>query len=487
MLFNSLDFLIFLPIVFVLYWSIHTRNCSAQNVIVLAASYVFYGWWDWRFLSLIAFSTIADYVIGIKLHESANDKVRNRLLWTSIGVNLGLLGFFKYFNFFIDSWIEAWATFGYELDPWTLQIILPVGISFYTFQTMSYSLDIHKRKLEPTKDLVAFAAFVSFFPQLVAGPIERAVNFMPQILNPRRFNATQGIEGLRLIIWGLFKKIVIADTLAPVVHQIFSNYEHLPGLTLIIGVIFFCFQIYCDFSGYSDIAIGTGKLFGFELTSNFKFPFFSRNIAEFWRRWHVSLSTWLNDYLFFPLAIKFRYWGKHGLFLAIVLTFAISGLWHGAGWNFVIYGVIHGFYFLPTVYGKKLSSISSRTVDSEVFKKKMPSLVDVYHMAVTFAMFGFSLIFFRSPDVASSFKFIGHIFTLGLPDIVDPQTLKNGLIYLLYLAGFVVVEWMLRHNERRVFDLKFKHADYIVFPVLVFLTIIHIRPNAANAFIYFQF
>ena len=282
MLFNSIEFLLFLPTVFVLYWFVFNKNPRSQNSLVLISSYVFYGWWDYRFLSLIFLSTIVDYIIGLNIPKQDSKRNQKLLLWCSVLFNLSVLGFFKYYNFFVNSWIDLFSSIGYEIkSAWTLNIILPVGISFYTFQTMSYTIDIYRKKLEPTEDFISFASFVSFFPQLVAGPIERASNLLPQILKKREFNYEQGVNGLRLILWGMFKKVVIADSLAPMVDNIFSNYEDLGGGTLWLGSIYFAFQIYCDFSGYSDIAIGTSKLFGFELMSNFKFPYFSRNIGEF--------------------------------------------------------------------------------------------------------------------------------------------------------------------------------------------------------------
>jgi alginate O-acetyltransferase complex protein AlgI len=314
--------------VFLLYWFVFQRNLRVQNLLLLISSYVFYGWWDYRFLSLIFLSTVVDYFVGLKIHDSKAKKTKKSYLWISILFNLGLLGFFKYFNFFIDSWIDLLGAFGYEQgSTWTLNVILPVGISFYTFQTMSYCLDIYHGKLKPTKDFISFASFVSFFPQLVAGPIERASNLLPQILTNRIFKYEQGVQGLRLILYGMFKKVVIADSLAPHVDTIFKNYATLNGGVLLLGLIYFSFQIYCDFSGYSDIAIGTSKLFGFELMSNFKFPYFSRDIGEFWRRWHISLSTWFRDYLYIPLGGS-----KGGKWISIrniFIIFIVSGFWHG--------------------------------------------------------------------------------------------------------------------------------------------------------------
>ena len=349
MLFNSLEFLLFLPTVFAAYWILNLwtdrpRGLQAQNLLLLIASYVFYGWWDWRFLSLIAFSTLVDFAVGLQIAKTnardipadADDSVRShtakRWLWVSLAVNLGLLGYFKYANFFIENWIDAWSSVGVHMDPWTLRVILPVGISFYTFQTLSYSIDIYRRRLEPTRNLIDFAAFVSFFPQLVAGPIERASALLPQIASRRKFDYEDGVSGLRLILWGMFKKVVVADTCAIYVNDVFANCTDYSGSTLMMGAVFFAFQIYGDFSGYSDIAIGTARLFGIKLMTNFKTPYFSRDIAEFWRRWHISLSTWFRDYLYIPLGGS-----RVGKWKAIRNTFVIflvSGFWHGANWTF---------------------------------------------------------------------------------------------------------------------------------------------------------
>jgi len=301
MLFNSIDFAVFLPIVFILYWFVTNHNLKLQNFLITAASYLFYGWWDWRFLSLILFSTVVDFLIGLALLKQENESKRKALLWTSIVVNLGFLGYFKYFNFFLESFVSAFSFFGVPIEASSLNIVLPVGISFYTFQTMSYSIDVYRRKLEPTKDFIAFSAFVTFFPQLVAGPIERATHLLPQFYKSRTFDYTKAVDGMRQILWGLFKKVVIADGCAEYANLIFNNSADYSGSTLLIGAIFFSFQIYGDFSGYSDIAIGTSRLFGFDLMRNFNFPYFSRDIAEFWRRWHISLSTWFRDYLYIPL------------------------------------------------------------------------------------------------------------------------------------------------------------------------------------------
>ena len=349
MLFNSIDFLYFLPTIFIIYWS--AKNKNQQNLIILISSYVFYAWWDYRFLSLIIFSTVIDYLIGRKLSLSNNKKYRKLLLACSLISNLGLLGIFKYYNFFVESFFSLLTTVGLNTEnTFTLEIILPVGISFYTFQTLSYTIDVYKKKISPSLNFIEFASFVAFFPQLVAGPIERASNLLPQLSKPRNFDYNNGVQGLQLILWGMFKKVVIADTLAPFTNNIFDNYSSFDGGIIALGAIYFSFQIYCDFSGYSDIAIGTAKLFGIKLMSNFKFPYFSRSISEFWRRWHISLSTWFRDYLYIPLGGS-KTSSKIAL-RNVFIIFLVSGFWHGANWTFIIWGLYHALLFLPSFINK---------------------------------------------------------------------------------------------------------------------------------------
>ena len=399
MLFNSLHFLIFLPLVYVLYWFVFKKKLEYQNILIIVASYVFYGWWDWRFLFLILFSTVLDFYVGQFIYKYLDDKTKSRYwLWLSILCNVGLLGFFKYYNFFIDSFVDMLSAMGYQMkSTWTLRIILPVGISFYTFQTMSYSFDIYYKKLKPTKSFVSFAAFVSFFPQLVAGPIERASNLLKQINTKRIFNYNQATSGLKLMLWGFFKKLVIADSLAPIVDDIFANYGAYPASTLILGVCLFSFQVYGDFSGYTDIAIGTAKLFGIELMSNFKFPNFSRNIAEYWQRWHVSLSTWFRHYLYIPLGGSRV--GKLKSIRNIVIIFLVSGLWHGANWTFVFWGAIHALLYIP-VFLMGRNRLYAHSVIAE--HSWFPTVKEVLQVVLTFILVTFSRIFFRSPSIGDA-------------------------------------------------------------------------------------
>ena len=489
MLFNSLDFAIFLPIVFLLYWFVAQKNLKLQNALIVVASYVFYGWWDWRFLSLIIFSTVVDYLVGQKLRTEEKQSKRKVLLWTSIIVNLGFLGFFKYFNFFLENFVDAFSLFGMQINANSLNIILPVGISFYTFQTLSYTIDVYKKKLEPTQDFIAFSAFVCFFPQLVAGPIERATNLLPQFYKKRTFEYHKAVDGMRQILWGLFKKVVIADNCAEFANQIFNNSADLNGSTLVIGVFFFSIQIYGDFAGYSDIAIGTSRLYGFDLKQNFSTPYFSKNIIEFWRRWHISLSKWLTDYVFTPLALELRHFEKTGIIISLFITFLLSGLWHGAGWNFIFYGFLHAIYFLITllVLGHK-KSFNSNTED-----KIIPSLKESFSMMLTFILVSFSYIFFRAENLDHAFSYIGGIFTQNFFQPIE-EFVKNKDEFLMFghticfIFILLISEWFGRdqsHPLSKILTVKNQTFRFVIYIFLV-LAIIY-SGGQQQEFIYFQF
>ena len=414
MLFNSIDFAIFLPISFFLYWFIFNDNLKKQNSFLLVISYFFYGWWDWRFLLLIGFSSLVDYSVGIGLAKTKRKKYRKVLLLTSLFVNLGFLGVFKYFNFFSENFASAFTLLGGSVfTPLHLNIILPVGISFYTFQTLSYSIDVYKNKLEPTKDLIAFLAFVSFFPQLVAGPIERAASLLPQFYKKRNFDYESAVDGTRQILWGLFKKMVIADNCSIYVNDIFSNYSQYSGSTLLFGAFFFSIQIYCDFSGYSDIAIGTSRLFGLTLMRNFAFPYFSRDISEFWRRWHISLSTWFRDYVYVPLG------GSRGSSFMkirnIFIIFIASGFWHGANWTFIVWGALNALYFIPLMLMNK----NRVNLDTVAEGKLLPSIKDLSKMSLTFLCTLFAWIFFRAESITQAVSYIDGICSYSLFSIPD--------------------------------------------------------------------
>ena len=465
-----------LPIIFIIYWFVANKNLKFQNILLVSASYFFYGWWDWRFLSLIIFSSFVDYLVGIGLSKNKTQKKRKILLLTSIIVNIGFLGVFKYFNFFTESFADAFTLLGQSIEPTRLNIILPVGISFYTFQTLSYSIDVYKKKLEPTKDIIAFFAFVSFFPQLVAGPIERATNLLPQFYRKRKFEYYKAVDGMRQILWGLFKKVVIADNCAYYVNDIFTNYTDYSGSTLIIGAIFFAFQIYGDFSGYSDIAIGTARLFGFNLMQNFAFPYFSRDIAEFWRRWHISLSTWFRDYVYIPLGGS-----RGGTWMKIRNTFIIfivSGFWHGANWTFIIWGALNAIYFLPLMLMKK----NRQNTNNVAQGKLLPNIKEFFQIVTTFVITILAWIFFRADSLTHAFDYIANIISV---DIFSMPIFPKKVI--LFLILFVLIEWFQRDKQHALqFDFKFPKILKWSFYLVILLVIFYYGGSQQN-FIYFQF
>lgn len=477
MLFNSFEFLVFLPIVFGLYWLAVAKSLRLQNILVLIASYVFYSWWDWRFLALLVFSTVLDYWVGQGLVYANRNVLRKLLLGVSLACNLGLLGFFKYWNFFVDSWIVAWSQLGVTMHPLTTQIVLPVGISFYTFQTMSYTIDVYRRRFAPVRDPLAFAAFVAFFPQLVAGPIERAAHFLPQFMRSRRFSYPEAIEGVRQIIWGFFKKVVIADQLALHVDSIFADSGSQSGATLLIGAVFFAFQIYCDFSGYSDIAIGLARLFGFNLVANFRYPYFARDIAEFWRRWHISLTTWFRDYVYIPLggsrvsaAMTLR---------NVLVVFLLSGFWHGANWTFVLWGTLHALYFMPLI----LRGMNRRYLDDAAAGRIWPSVHEVASIASTFFATCIAWVFFRAPTVSDALNYLHHML---IPGNFFAASISVYLPSLAMVASFVICEWLGR-------TLPFPLSRPNWPPLLRYLTYfgliywIIVASRGGSEFIYFQF
>lgn len=483
MLFNSIDFAVFLPIIFILYWFVANKNLKLQNLLIVVASYVFYGWWDWRFLSLILFSTLVDFSVGLKLMTENKQSKRKMLLLISIFVNLGFLAFFKYYNFFLDNFISAFSFFGTEIKSNSLNIILPVGISFYTFQTMSYTIDVYKRKLEPTKDFIAFSAFVSFFPQLVAGPIERATHLLPQFYKKRTFDYANAVDGMRQILWGLFKKIVIADNCAEFANIIFNNSADYSGSTLILGALFFTFQIYGDFSGYSDIAIGTSRLFGFNLMQNFNFPYFSRDIAEFWRRWHISLSTWFRDYLYIPLGGS-----RGGTWMKVRNTFIIfivSGFWHGANWTFIVWGALNAIYFLPLL----LTRNNRNNIETVAKGKLFPSIKELIFMLITFGLTVFAWIFFRAENIAHAISYISQILSPSLFTIPKFEGIDRAFISIILVVIFVIIEWLGRDNQYAISHIaqKWYRPFRWTFYSLIIFAIGMFMPSVESPFIYFQF
>jgi D-alanyl-lipoteichoic acid acyltransferase DltB (MBOAT superfamily) len=475
LLFNSYTFFFFLIIVYLLYWKIGPRNLKAQNVLILIASYVFYGWWDYRFLSLIFISTVVDFLLGLKIHGTENQRARRLYLTLSLVANLGLLGAFKYYNFFVSEMIALFTELGVSVHFGTMQIILPVGISFYTFQTMSYTIDIYRKQFEPTRDPVAFFAFVSFFPQLVAGPIERARNLLPQFLKNRSFDYDNSVDGLRQILWGLFKKVVIADSCAVYADQIFAAPDQFSASVLFLGVLYFAIQIYGDFSGYSDIAVGTARLFGFTLMRNFAYPYFSRDIAEFWRRWHISLSSWFRDYVYIPLG------GNRGTLrrslINIIVTFTVSGFWHGANTTFIVWGFLNGLYYIPLFLRGK----QKKNTEIAGYGRRLPSLRESVSMITTFFLVLLAWVFFRSPDLSAAIHYLDAMLSLSLFSIPNAKVLG-----LFWIAVLIVVEWITRSKEHPLQQLGFRTeirwGAYAALSILVVSKL-----SEPQSFIYFQF
>lgn len=482
MLFNSIEYLIFLPLVFLLYWFGFDRfikkskyQLQLQNAFVVVSSYVFYGWWDWRFLFLIAFTSLCSWGSGILIGKTKSKKRAKMWMWLNIILNIGILATFKYYDFFVTEFAQL---FHISMDGLLLKVVLPVGISFYTFQALSYSIDIYRGKIEPTKDVIAFFAFISFFPQLVAGPIERATNLLPQFLKKREFDYDTAVDGMRQILWGLFKKIVVADNCATYVNDVFG-WPH-SGSENLIAAIFFTFQIYCDFSGYSDIAIGTAKLFGVQLRQNFKVPYFSRDIAEFWRRWHISLTTWFRDYVYIPF-------GGSRVRKALVIrntfiVFLLSGFWHGANWTFIVWGAYHAVLFLPLILTCKNRKYTNQVAERRV----LPTLKETGQMLSTFVLVTIGWVIFRSPGIPSA---ISHLRVIFVPETYSGLYKIFTRWEMLPIVILLVVEWLQRNKEHGLQELdKFISSRWLrcFLYGFVFVVIIFFRVNYQQ-FIYFQF
>lgn len=477
MLFNSLSFAFFLPVVYILYWFVF-RKLKQQNILLLVASYFFYSCWDWRFLFLLMFSTLLDFYSGLMMQNAGSERIKKIWFWASIGINLGFLGFFKYYNFFAESFAQLLAGFGFEVDIWTLQIILPVGISFYTFHGLSYVIDIYYDRIKAERNFVDYSVFVSFFPLLVAGPIERATHLLPQIKRARVFNYAQSVDGLRQILWGLFKKVVIADNCAEYANLIFNDSANQSGSTLVMGALFFTFQIYCDFSGYSDIALGTARLFGIDLLRNFSYPYFSRDIAEFWRRWHISLSTWFRDYLYIPLGGS-----KGGTWMKVRNTFAIflvSGFWHGANWTFIAWGLLNALYFMPLL----LTNTNRNHIGIVAEGRALPSVGELVSMAGTFMLTVFAWIFFRAESLTHAFSYIRGIFNSSLFEL--PAFLPKSVLALI--AFFMAIEWIGREKPYALAEVGTRWPSplrWSFYYVLIIFIILFMGKE--QEFIYFQF
>ena len=477
MLFNSIEFAIFLPIVFLLYWFVFGKNLKLQNLFIVVASYVFYGWWDWRFLGLLVFTSLFSYGSGLLIEKYRDTPRKAKTVNVlNIVVNLLILGVFKYYDFFATSFADLFL--GGKTDGLLLRVILPVGISFYTFKALSYSIDVYRGKLEPTHDVIQYLAYVGFFPQLLAGPIERATNLLPQLSKLRTFDYETGVDGMRQILWGLFKKMVIADNCAVYVDRIFSSYQTQSGSTLLLAAIFFAFQIYGDFSGYSDMAIGVGKLFGFKTMRNFSFPYFSRDIAEFWRRWHISLTTWFRDYVYIPLGGSRC--SKAKIIRNTFVIFLVSGLWHGANWTFIAWGAFHAVLFLPLILIGKNRKYKNTVAEGRL----LPSLKEVGQMLLTFFLATIGWIIFRADSIGQAWDYMRGMCSASLFSRPDASGVTGFSVAIVIM---ILVEWLMRDKEHGLdlSGIKSGAVRIVAYLAILFMTFA-LGGHAVN-FIYFQF
>lgn len=483
MVFNSIPFTVFFLVFFFLYWFVFKRNLNAQNLLLLAGSYFFYAWWDWRFLLLLIGVSMLNYYLGIQIPKTKNNGKRKVLLLIGLLQGIGALVFFKYFNFFITSFVDAFQFFNVHLNLRTIRIILPLGISFYTFRTLSYLLDIDKGKIEPTTDWVVFFSYVAFFPSLISGPIDRATLLVPQLEKKRVFSYDMAVDGFRQILWGLFKKLVVADNCGIYTNQVWDNFDTMPASSLILGLFLYTIQIYADFSGYSDMAIGFARLIGFKITKNFDFPFFTQNIAEFWQRWHISLTSWMTEYVFTPLSIRFRDWGNNGLILAILINFFIIGIWHGANWTFVVFGLLHGSYYIPLI------------LQGKIFKRKkslkgklIPSFTEFRNMVGVFLMAMVGFVIFRSDNMTQAIEFYKNMFSMSAFTLPQVEGKLGALITLGFVFVMMLIEWMGKSGNyaiERVGQSMPKFARWTFYYVLIL--VIFFFSATSKEFIYFQF
>lgn len=486
MVFNSIPFVAFFVVFFGLYWLVFNKNLKAQNLLLLAGSYFFYAWADWRFLAFLLGVSALNFYLGIKIENAPTDKSKRFFLWIGLIQGLGGLLFFKYYNFFVNSFNNAFAAAGITLGLNTLQLLIPLGISFFTFRTISYLLDIEKGKAAASKDWMVFFNYVAFFPAILSGPIDKAKTFIPQLEIKRKFANANAVDGLRQILWGLFKKIVIANNCSVITNQVFENYQNLPASSLVIGMFLYTIQIYADFSGYSDMAIGVARLLGFNITKNFDFPFFAQNIADFWRRWHISLTSWLTEYVFTPLSIYFRDYANTGLILAIVINFTLIGIWHGANWTYILFGFLHGIYYIPLIVKGTMNK-----------KKKLANVTltnfsELFNMLKTFILVMLTFVIFRAANVSQAFDFYRHLISkslLKLPVLSGISIIHLASI-LAYILFMFAMEWNAKTNEHALekFGLKLPKLIRWLFYVLLLFIIYYFSSIVSNqAFIYLQF
>jgi alginate O-acetyltransferase complex protein AlgI len=486
MAFNSVPFVLFFAVFFVLYWLVFNKNGKAQNVLLLVGSYFFYAWADWRLLSFLIGVSALNYFLGIKIERSSGEKAKRIFLYIGLVQGIGGLLFFKYYNFFVSSFNDAFASVGITLGLNALKLLIPLGISFFTFRTISYLLDIDKGKVAASKDWIVFFNYVAFFPSILSGPIDKAKTFIPQLEAQRKFDYPNAVDGLRQILWGLFKKVVIANNCSVITNEVFEQYQTLPASSLWIAVFLYTIQIYADFSGYSDMAIGVARLLGFNITKNFDYPFFAQNIADFWRRWHISLTAWLTEYVFTPLSIFFRDYANLGLILAIVINFTLIGIWHGANWTYILFGFLHGIYYIPLILKgtmnkkKKLANIT------------LGNFAELFNMLKTFLLVMLTFVIFRAVSIAQALDIYKHLASRSLVKI--PVLSGVSMIYFVsiitYILFMFVMEWRAKTDEHALqhFGIKMPKLLRWLFYALLLLIVYYFSSMVSNqAFIYLQF
>lgn len=481
MAFNSSAFVIFFLLFFILYWFVFNKTLRFQNILILLGSYFFYAWWDWRFLLLLIFSSIVNYLLGIHIEKTEHEKRKSVLMYLGLIQGLGGLLFFKYYNFFVESLVDSFSSIGVNLSLNTINIILPLGISFYTFRTISYIIDVYHGKTKAVKNLVVFFSYVAFFPTLLSGPIDKARDLVPQLESKRIFKYDQAVDGLRQILWGLFKKIVIANNCAPLVNEIFDNYASLPASSLWIGAFLYCIQIYADFSGYSDMAIGLGKLLGFSITKNFNFPFFSQNIAEYWRKWHISLTSWITEYVYTPLSFIFRDFGKWGIILAIIVNFILIGFWHGANWTFIVFGLVHGLLFVPLIINGTLTLTTKSKITTH------NNLIIFLKIIKTFIIVMLTMVIFRANTITEAFLFYKNLVSFSL--FSAPKLDFTALFITLFsITVMFVIEWLNKNKDHglQIEGVKSIYKRWLLY-FFVLSSILILGVFNVNQFIYFQF
>jgi len=486
MIFNSFEFVVFFSIFFILYWFVANRHLRLQNLLLLLAGYIFYAWADFRFLSYLVGISLLNFYLGMYIEKTTNATAKKWLLYAGLLQGIGGLMYFKYFNFFISSFKSAFQSLGINLNVHTLNIIIPLGISFFTFRTISYVIEIYKEKITASRDWVVFFTYVSFFPCILSGPIDRPQKLIPQLEKERVFNNSQATDGLRQILWGLFKKIVIADNCASFTNNVFDNFHTIPASALLIGAFFYTIQLYADFSGYTDMAIGIARLIGFNITRNFNYPFYSQNIAEYWRKWHMSLTSWLTDYVFTPLSIALRDYGKAGIIIAIIINFTICGIWHGANWTYVLFGFLHGCYFIPIILRGTLNK-KKRIVKGQL----LPSPVEFVNMVATFLLVMFTLVIFRSESIGQAFQYFGSMFSMSIFTVPSLSIFdihgSKVIIIAFFIFLMLIAEWLQREKEYglQISNVKRSFLRWGIYYGLIVLILVFI--DKQETFIYLQF